>query len=68
MKHYNDISSFNKDIGVESPEHPLFSVTFGPKNDGGIEDIIFTAFQTFLSGDILHTGNIVMVKHRCIRF
>jgi len=60
MKHYNDISSFNKDIGVESPEHPLFSVTFGHKSDGGIEDIIFTAdfyiisFQTFIAGDITY--------------
>jgi AraC-like DNA-binding protein len=60
MKHYNDISSFNKDIGVESPEHPFFSVTFGHKSDGGIEDIIFTAdfyiisFQTFISGDITY--------------
>lgn len=60
MKHYNDIISFNKDIGVESPEHPLFSVTFGHKSDGGIEDIIFTAdfyiisFQTFISGDIAY--------------
>lgn len=60
MKHYKDISSFNRDIGVESPEHPLFSVTFGYKSDGGIEDIVFTAdfyiisFQTFISGNITY--------------
>ncbi|KQT20966.1 AraC family transcriptional regulator [Chryseobacterium sp. Leaf405] len=60
MKHYKDISSFNRDIGVESPEHPLFSVSFGHKSDGSIEDIVFTAdfylisFQTFISGSITY--------------
>lgn len=60
MKHYQDISSFSRDIGVERPEHPLFSVTFGHKSDGTIEDIVFTAdfyiisFQTFISGEITY--------------
>ncbi|WP_253790369.1 AraC family transcriptional regulator [Flavobacterium sp. HSC-32F16] len=60
MKHYKDIGSFSKDIGVEGPEHPMFSITFGHKSDGSIEDIVFTAdfyiisFQTFVSGNITY--------------
>lgn len=60
MKYYRDIGSFNRDIGVHPPEHPFFSVTFGHKSDGSIEDIVFTAdfyiisFQTFVSGDITY--------------
>jgi len=60
MKHYNDITTFSRDIGVESPEHPLFSITFGHKSDGSIEDIVFTAgfyiisFQKFVSGSIIY--------------
>ncbi len=60
MKHYKDITSFSRDIGVDDPEHPLFSVTFGHKSDGSIEDIVFTAdfyiisFQTFVSGNITY--------------
>jgi len=60
MKHYKNIGTFSRDIGVESPEHPLFSVSFGHKSDGSIEDIVFTAdfyiisFQTFVSGNITY--------------
>jgi AraC-like DNA-binding protein len=60
MKHYKDISSFSRDIGVEGPEHPMFSITFGHKSDGSIQDIVFTAdfyiisFQTFVSGTITY--------------
>lgn len=60
MKHYKDIGSFSKDIGVKAPEHPLFSITFGHKSDGNIEDIVFTAgfylisFQKFVSGSITY--------------
>lgn len=42
MKHYNDISSFNKDIGIEAPEHPLFSVTIGHKKNETMDDIVFS--------------------------
>lgn len=60
MKHYNDINTFSRDIGVDNPEHPLFSVTFGHKSDGSIDDIVFTAgfyiisFQKFISGSITY--------------
>jgi len=60
MKHYNDIYSFSRDIGVDAPEHPLFSITFGHKSDGGIDDIVFTSdfyiisFQKFISGSITY--------------
>lgn len=60
MKHYNDISSFSRDIGVDPPEHPLFGITFGHKSDGNIDDIVFTAgfyiisFQKFISGSITY--------------
>jgi AraC family transcriptional activator of pobA len=60
MKHYNDISSFSRDVGVEIPEHPLFGITFGHKSDGSIDDMIFTAdfyiisFQKFISGNITY--------------
>ncbi|HEX7869549.1 MAG TPA: helix-turn-helix domain-containing protein [Chryseobacterium sp.] len=60
MKHYNDLETFSKDIGVDAPEHPLFSITFGHKSNGGIDDIVFTAgfyiisFQKFISGNITY--------------
>lgn len=60
MKHYNDLGTFSKDIGVGGPEHPFFSITFGHKSDGGIDDIVFTAgfyiisFQKFISGSITY--------------
>ena len=58
MVHYNDISSFNRDIGETTPEHPLFSVNIGHRNDISDDDIIFTAnfyiisFRKFVSGSI----------------
>ena len=58
MKHYDDLNSFSKDMGVEAPEHPLFSITFGHKNNGSIDDVVFTAgfyilsFQKFISGSV----------------
>ncbi|MNU25409.1 HTH-type transcriptional activator RhaR [compost metagenome] len=60
MKNYNDLETFSKDIGVDGPEHPLFSITFGHKSNGGIDDIVFTAgfyiisFQKFISGSITY--------------
>lgn len=60
MKHYSDISTFSRDVGVKIPEHPLFGITFGHKSDGNIDDMIFTAdfyiisFQKFISGNITY--------------
>ncbi len=60
MKHYNDISSFNKDIGVEAPEHPLFSVTIGHRKNETMDDIVFStgfyiiSFRKFVSGNIIY--------------
>lgn len=60
MKHYKNISSFSRDIGVTAPEHPHFSIAFGHTSDGGIDDIVFTAgfyiisFLNFVSGNITY--------------
>ena len=60
MKHYSDISSFNRDIGEKAPEHPLFSVNIGHKNDISDDDMVFTAgfyiisFRKFVSGSITY--------------
>lgn len=60
MKHYNDISDFNRDIGEKAPEHPLLSVIIGHRNDITDEDIIFSAgfymisFRRFISGNITY--------------
>lgn len=60
MKHYNDLNTFSRDIGVQDPEHPLFSISFGHKSNGNMDDIIFTAgfyiisFQKFVSGNITY--------------
>jgi len=60
MKHYNDLNTFSRDIGVQDPEHPLFSISFGHKSNGNMDDIIFTAgfyiisFQKFVSGSITY--------------
>lgn len=60
MKHYKDLEAFSKDVGVARPEHLLFSISFGHKSNGSIEDIVFTAgfyiisFQKFVSGSITY--------------
>jgi len=60
MKHYSDISSFSRDIGEKAPEHPLFFVTIGHRNDISDDDIIFTSdfyiisFRKFVSGNITY--------------
>ncbi|GGF28883.1 helix-turn-helix domain-containing protein [Flavobacterium limi] len=60
MKHYSNISSFNRDIGETAPEHPLFSINIGHRNDISDDDIVFTAdfyiisFRKFVSGSITY--------------
>lgn len=60
MKHYNDISDFNRDLGINPPKHPLFSIDIGHDNNDSTEDIIFTAgfyiisFRKFVSGNITY--------------
>lgn len=60
MNHFNKISHFSKAIGIKAPEHPLFSISFGNKDDCGGDDIEFSAdfyiiaFQQLESGDITY--------------
>lgn len=60
MNHFNNISSFSKAIGVTAPEHPLFNISFGHKEDdysGGIEfsaDFYIISFQKFETGSITY--------------
>jgi AraC family transcriptional activator of pobA len=59
MIHFDKISSFNQAIGIKPPEHPLFSISHGNKNDcsGGnnVEfstDFYIIGFKKFESGSV----------------
>lgn len=60
MKHFNDISSFSREIGEAAPEHPLFNINIGHRSDISDDDIVFTAnfyiisFRKFVSGSITY--------------
>nr|WP_314498496.1 hypothetical protein [uncultured Chryseobacterium sp.] len=60
IPNYDDLNSFSKDAGIEAPEYPLFSISFGHKSNGSIDDIVFSAgfyiisFQKFISGSIIY--------------
>ncbi|WPU97890.1 helix-turn-helix transcriptional regulator [Mucilaginibacter sp. cycad4] len=78
MNHFDKISSFSKAIGIKAPEHPLFSISFGNKDECGGDDIEFSAdffiisFQQLESGNITHgrtkfdhdRGKLLFVKPR----
>jgi len=78
MHHFDNISSFSKAIGVKAPEHPLFSISFGNKDECGGEDIEFSgdfyivSFQQLESGNITHgrtkfdhdRGKLLFIKPR----
>ena len=58
MNHFDKISSFSKAIGIKSPEHPLFSISFGNKDECGGDDIEFSADFYIISFQQLELGNI----------
>lgn len=62
MKHFTNISSISKAIGVTPPEHPLFNVTFGHKEDDYGEGIEFTADFYIISFQKYETGSITYGK------
>jgi AraC family transcriptional activator of pobA len=78
MNHFDKISSFSKAIGIKPPEHPLFSISFGNKEECGGDNIEFSAnfyivsFQQLESGDIKHgrtkfdhdRGKLLFIKPR----
>jgi len=78
MNHFDKISSFSKAIGIKAPEHPLFSISFGNKDECGGDDIEFSAnfyivaFQQLESGNITHgrtkfdhdRGKLLFIKPR----
>ena len=78
MKHFDKISSFSNAIGIKAPEHPLFSISFGNKDECGGDDIEFSAnfyivsFQQLESGNIMHgrarfdhdRGKLLFIKPR----
>lgn len=58
MNHFDNIGSFSKAIGVAAPEHPLFSVSFGHKEDKESEGIEFSANFYIISFQKVETGSI----------
>jgi len=65
MNHFNKISSFSKAIGIKPPEHPLFSISFGNKDECGGDNIEFFANFFIISFQQLESGNI---KHGRTKF
>ncbi|SFD85962.1 Helix-turn-helix domain-containing protein [Chitinophaga sp. CF118] len=62
MNHFDKISSFNQAIGIKAPEHPLFSISYGNKEDCGGDDIEFSANFYIISFQNLESGNILYGK------
>jgi AraC family transcriptional activator of pobA len=58
MNHFDKISIFSKAIGIKAPEHPLFSISFGNKDECGGDDIEFSANFYIVSFQQLESGNI----------
>jgi AraC family transcriptional activator of pobA len=65
MNHFDKISSFSNAIGIKAPEHPLFSISFGNKDECGGNDIEFSANFYIVSFQQLESGNI---KHGRTKF
>jgi AraC-like DNA-binding protein len=62
MNYFDKISSFNQAIGIKAPEHPLFSISYGNKEDCGGDDIEFSANFYIISFQHLESGNILYGK------
>ncbi|MCD9017147.1 helix-turn-helix domain-containing protein [Parachryseolinea silvisoli] len=60
MNHFKTISAFNHASGVKPPEHPMFSILYGDKNDhwdGSVEftaDFYIIGFKQLKSGSVLY--------------
>jgi hypothetical protein len=69
MNNFKQISDYTKALGIKPPEHPLFSISHGNKNDGGGIDVEFTAdfyiigFKKLQSGSVLYGKTIY--DHDC---
>src|SRR5438132_1170298 len=62
MNHFDKISRFNQAIGLKAPEHPLFSISYGSKDDCGGDDIEFSANFYIISFQQLESGKILYGK------
>ncbi|MCD0488077.1 helix-turn-helix transcriptional regulator [Pedobacter sp. MC2016-14] len=58
MNHFNKISSFSNAIGIKAPEHPLFSISFGNRDECAGDDIEFSANFYIISFQVLESGHI----------
>jgi AraC-like DNA-binding protein len=60
MNHFNTISAFAQAAGIKPPEHPMFSILYGDKNDHWEGHVEFTAdfyiigFKQLQSGSMLY--------------
>jgi AraC-like DNA-binding protein len=60
MNHFNTISAFAQAAGIKPPEHPMFSILYGNKNDHWEGHVEFTAdfyiigFKQLQSGSMLY--------------
>jgi AraC family transcriptional activator of pobA len=60
MIHFNKISSFNQVLKIKPPEHPLFCISYGGKDDYSGIDVEFSSdfyvigFKRFESGSIYY--------------
>jgi len=60
MNHFGSISAFNRATGEKPPEHPMFSILYGDKNEHWAGDVEFTAdfyiigFKQLKSGSVLY--------------
>jgi AraC-like DNA-binding protein len=60
MGHFDKISDYTHALGIKPPEHPLFCISHGNKNDTEFKDIEFSAgfyiigFKKLKSGSVLY--------------
>lgn len=62
MNHFDKINSFSNAIGIKAPEHPLFSISYGTKEECAGDDIEFSANFYIISFQKLESGDIVYGK------
>lgn len=62
MNHFQKISDFTQTLGIKLPEHPLFSISHGNKNDCIGTDVEFTADFYIIGFKKLQTGSVLYGK------
>jgi AraC family transcriptional regulator, transcriptional activator of pobA len=62
MDHYDKISDYTQALGIRPPEHPLFCISHGNKNDSAARDVEFSAGFYIIGYKKLKSGSVLYGK------